>query len=173
MNIANIACLQAPEVVNLYALNVSPYTVRNAIRRRFEANRYVTDKKAVDVLLMKGWQEYQETMNVWKQPDHIYGILLENQGASRPPRTFLQKFYEGEWCLVSFRIKLFSVVHRQRRGCRFACGKWDVLESLYLSVDIPQSIKFTLLRSYHATLTFTDKYPGSPSCLRGTPPPLQ
>lgn len=95
-------CSQAPEVVDIYALNVSPSAIRNAIRRRFEANRHVTDRKAVDVLLTKGWQEYQETMNLWKQPDHIYGILLEDQGASRPPRTFLQRFYEGEWCSVLF-----------------------------------------------------------------------
>lgn len=83
-------------MVDLYALNVSSAQIRTAIRRRFEANRHLTDTRAIDVLLLKGWQEYQETMNVWKQPDHVLGILLEDQGASRPPRTFLQKFYEGE-----------------------------------------------------------------------------
>lgn len=99
----------------------------------------MTDKKAVDVLLLKGWQEYQETMNVWKQPDHIYGILLEDQGASRPPRTFLQKFYEGEWYFFSFGMGLLSAVRRQGRGCCFACGEWDLLETLYLDVHFPQS----------------------------------
>ncbi|GLB44205.1 putative complex I LYR family protein [Lyophyllum shimeji] len=83
----------APEIVDLYALNVSPARVRHAVRERFEKNRYVTDKRAIDVLLLKGRQEYQETMNCWKQVDHIMGILLPSQ--SRPPRTFLQKFYEG------------------------------------------------------------------------------
>ncbi|KAF7977902.1 hypothetical protein HWV62_1420 [Athelia sp. TMB] len=88
-------CRSSQEVVDLYALNVSATQIRSAIRRRFEANRHITDTRAIDVLLLKGWQEYQETMNVWKQPDHVLGILLEDQGASRPPRTFLQKFYEG------------------------------------------------------------------------------
>jgi len=32
-------------------------------------------------------------MNVWKQTDHVAGILLQPQ--DRPRRTFLQKFYEG------------------------------------------------------------------------------
>lgn len=67
--------------------------MRHAIRQRFEKNRYVTDPKAIDVLVLKGRQDYQETMNCWKQIDHVMGILLEPQ--QRPQRTFLQKFYEG------------------------------------------------------------------------------
>ena len=84
---------QAPEIVSLYALNVSPAYIRHCIRQQFERNRYVTDPRAIDVLLLKNRQEYQETMNCWKQLDHIMGIMLKPQ--ERTPRTFLQKFYEG------------------------------------------------------------------------------
>ncbi|EMD35146.1 hypothetical protein CERSUDRAFT_139986 [Gelatoporia subvermispora B] len=83
----------APEICSLYALNVSPAYVRHCIRRKFEANRYVTDQRVIDMLYLKGRQEYQETMNCWKQTDHVMGILLE--APHRPQRTFLQKFYEG------------------------------------------------------------------------------
>ncbi|EED78569.1 predicted protein [Postia placenta Mad-698-R] len=83
----------APEMVSLYAIPVSVQYFRQCIRRKFEENRYVTDQRVVDVLLLKGRQEYQETINLWKQTDHVMGILLETQ--SRPPRPFLQKFYEG------------------------------------------------------------------------------
>ncbi|KAF7297270.1 hypothetical protein MIND_00960200 [Mycena indigotica] len=83
----------APEIVSQYYLDASPTQLRHAIRLRFEANRHVTDVRAIDVLLLKSRQEYQETMNMWKQPDHIYGIML--QPRERPQRTFLQKFYEG------------------------------------------------------------------------------
>ena len=38
-------------------------------------------------------------MNCWKQLDHIMGILLQPKG--RPPRTFLQKFYEGTFALAA------------------------------------------------------------------------
>ncbi|KAM6493274.1 hypothetical protein JOM56_011408, partial [Amanita muscaria] len=86
---------QAPEIVQLYALNVSPAYVRHCIRERFEANRYVTDQRAIDVLLLKWRQEYQETVNCWKQRDHVEGILLAPQ--HRPQRSFLQKFYEGKF----------------------------------------------------------------------------
>ena len=53
----------------------------------------MTDTRVIDVLIQKGRQEYQETLNCWKQLDHIMGILLQSKG--RPPRSFLQKFYEG------------------------------------------------------------------------------
>jgi len=83
----------APEVVDQYALDVSPTQLRHAIRMRFETNRTVSDVRTIDMLLLKSRQEFQETMNMWKQPDHIYGILL--QPKERPPQTFLQRFYEG------------------------------------------------------------------------------
>ncbi|KAF8154191.1 hypothetical protein B0H34DRAFT_80383 [Crassisporium funariophilum] len=83
----------APEIVEVYALNVPPAYVRHAIRQRFERIRNVTDPRAIDVLLLKMRQDYQETMNCWKTADHVMGILLEPQ--DRPQRTFLQKFYEG------------------------------------------------------------------------------
>ncbi|KJA17894.1 hypothetical protein HYPSUDRAFT_145867 [Hypholoma sublateritium FD-334 SS-4] len=84
----------APEITSMYALSVSPAYVRHALRQRFERTRHVTDPRAIDVLLLKGRQDYQETMNCWKQTDHVVGILLEPQ--ERPQRTFLQKFYEGK-----------------------------------------------------------------------------
>ena len=92
--------IQAPEIVSLYALNVSPAYVRHCVRQHFEQNRYVSDTRVIDVLVQKGQQEFQETMNCWKQLDHIMGILLQPKG--RPPRTFLQKFYEGALVLAGF-----------------------------------------------------------------------
>lgn len=82
----------APEIVEIYGLDVSPAFIRHTIRQKFEANRYVHDVRAIDVMVHKGRLEYQETMNCWKQPDHVLDML---QNKSRPQRTFLQKFYEG------------------------------------------------------------------------------
>jgi len=83
----------APEIVALYTLSVPPAYIRHSIRQRFERTRNVTDLRAIDVLLLKERQEFQETMNGWKQTDHVVGILLQPQ--DRPQKTFLQKFYEG------------------------------------------------------------------------------
>ncbi|KAI0092291.1 NADH-ubiquinone oxidoreductase Complex1 subunit [Irpex rosettiformis] len=83
----------APEIVSLYSLSISPQYVRQQIRQRFEENRYVTDLRVVNQLYLQSRQEYQETMNFWKQKEHVMGKLLLPRG--RPQRTFLQKFYEG------------------------------------------------------------------------------
>lgn len=57
----------APEICALYALNVSPSTIRLKVREDFERLRNVTDLKVINALLHKNWVEYQETMNCWKQ----------------------------------------------------------------------------------------------------------
>jgi hypothetical protein len=59
------------------------------------------------VLLLKGRQDFQETVNGWKQTDHVDGILLQPQ--DRPQKTFLQKFYEGEFISYTFRTFHISV----------------------------------------------------------------
>ena len=93
--------MQAPEIVAMYTLPVSPAYVRHAIRQKFETNRNVTDSRAVDILLHQSRQDYQECMNVWKLPDHVMGILLKSN--EPPQKSFLQKFYEGEWYRCSRR----------------------------------------------------------------------
>lgn len=84
----------APEICTLYALDVPPAKIRHAIRQKFENNRFVTDPRAIDILIHKSRQDYQETMNLWKQNDHILGLFLADEGP-KAPKTFLQKFYEG------------------------------------------------------------------------------
>ena len=112
---------QAPEIVSLYALNVSPAYIRHCVRQHFEQNRYVSDTRVVDVLIQKGRIEYQETMNCWKQLDHIMGILLQPKG--RPPRTFLQKFYEGAFSkrFVGCHTCSQRSVQRKGRGRGTSC----------------------------------------------------
>ncbi|CAO3597022.1 unnamed protein product [Absidia cylindrospora] len=61
---------------------------------QFEQHRYVEDLQVRDVLLAKGQMEYQETMNVWKQNNHIMNYFA-NDEAEPKPATFLEKFYEG------------------------------------------------------------------------------
>ncbi len=100
----------------MYALSVSPAYVRHALRQRFERQRHVTDSRAIDVLLLKGRQDYQETMNCWKQTDHVVGILLQPQ--DRPQRTFLQKFYEGECPTAVFACCLSELMWSQARTRR-------------------------------------------------------
>lgn len=68
----------------------------------------------IDHLLLKGRQEYQETMNFWKQKDHVMGKLLAPRG--RPQRSFLQKFYEGTpRCLFLMSATMTFGIRTRRR----------------------------------------------------------
>ncbi|GAA6063498.1 hypothetical protein JCM10212_004457 [Sporobolomyces blumeae] len=82
----------APEIVQLYALNIPAYTIRAKVREMFEKNSNVTDPEAVDILLLKGYQEYQETINCWKMESHVMRFFAEEELPARP-NTFLESFY--------------------------------------------------------------------------------
>lgn len=106
--------IQAPLVVSQYALPVSVGHFRHAIRQRFEMNRHVTDLKAIDVLLLKGHQDFQETMNTWKLPDHVMGILLKPQ--ARPQKTFMQKFIEGRLNIPFLKLIMTVITGRDEEA---------------------------------------------------------
>lgn len=61
----------APEITQLYALNVPASAIRAKIRNDFERNKNVTDLQTIDILLTKGYMEYQETVNCWKMESQI------------------------------------------------------------------------------------------------------
>ncbi|GAA5980468.1 hypothetical protein JCM11641_003405 [Rhodosporidiobolus odoratus] len=82
----------APEIVQLYALNIPTYAIRAKIREEFERNAQVSDIKAVDVLLLKGYQDLQETLNCWKMDSHIFRWFSKEELPPRP-ETFLEGFY--------------------------------------------------------------------------------
>ena len=92
----------------------------------------------IDHLLLKGRQEYQETMNFWKQKDHVMGKLLAPRG--RPQRTFLQKFYEGapRNPFITSATMTFGI--RTRRGpspssCNRDLAAQYTLDTLYLALS--------------------------------------
>ena len=89
------------------------------MRQKFEANRHVTNPKAIDVLILKGRQEYQETMNGWKMNDHVCGILLDSN-TKRSRKGFLERFYEGKVesnaCRIELTIFIFFRVGRDEQA---------------------------------------------------------
>ncbi|WFD21648.1 ndufa6 NADH-ubiquinone oxidoreductase subunit [Malassezia equina] len=87
------SCYRAvPEICALYPLDVPPALLRAKIRTMFERNRHITDVAILDVMLHKGYQEYQETVNAWKQTPHIMKWFAEEEAPAKP-KTFLEKFY--------------------------------------------------------------------------------
>ncbi|EIW68868.1 hypothetical protein TREMEDRAFT_68834 [Tremella mesenterica DSM 1558] len=84
----------APEIVTLYSLNISPSMIRLKKRQDFERNRDITDLSIINILLQKNQQEFQETMNCWKQEPHIMH-WFKTYSDPPAPQTFLDKFYAG------------------------------------------------------------------------------
>jgi NADH dehydrogenase (ubiquinone) 1 alpha subcomplex subunit 6 len=64
----------------------------------------VTDPKIIDVLISKERMEYQEIMNCWKMNDQLLGLFAQPDGGKPAEGTFLQKFYQGEYRLVSLSL---------------------------------------------------------------------
>ncbi|GAA5827844.1 hypothetical protein JCM11251_007697 [Rhodosporidiobolus azoricus] len=82
----------APEIVSLYALNIPHHAIRAKVRQQFERNSGVSDLAAVDVLLLKSYQDLQETLNCWKMDSHVFRWFADEELPPRP-NTFLEGFY--------------------------------------------------------------------------------
>jgi NADH dehydrogenase (ubiquinone) 1 alpha subcomplex subunit 6 len=65
--------------VTLYAANLPATAIRAKIRQQFEKNKYVDDLEAVDILLLKGYQEFQETINAWKMDSHLMRMFNDEE----------------------------------------------------------------------------------------------
>lgn len=125
---------QAPEICALYPLDISPLMLRAKLRTMFERNRDVTDVAILDVLLLKAYQEYQETMNVWKQVPHIMRWFAEEEvrffvtyaGASYVPSpSNLQPNPRRSW--TSSTRRATTVVALRTK----ACDRWRYSSPVY------------------------------------------
>lgn len=86
---------QAPEIVNLYVLDMPVPAVRSKIRQEFERHRYINQLSVVDVLITKNNMEFQETMNYWKQiPQLMKYFRAEEDPRSIRPQDFMTAFLE-------------------------------------------------------------------------------
>ncbi|KAJ4353893.1 uncharacterized protein N0V89_005623 [Didymosphaeria variabile] len=86
----------APEIQNMYTLSMPISQLRTKMRQEFERHRYVNQLRTVDVLLFNSHQEYQETLNYWKQLSHVLKYFrTEEEPKARLPSNFINGFLEG------------------------------------------------------------------------------
>ncbi|KAF3770398.1 NADH dehydrogenase, alpha subcomplex, subunit 6 [Cryphonectria parasitica EP155] len=87
----------APEIQTMYNVPLPVSVIRTRMREEFEKHRYVSKLPVVDVLLFQSHAEYQETMNFWKQTNHVMSYFQEEnfRGDKRLPTNFMSGFLEG------------------------------------------------------------------------------
>ncbi|KAK0174682.1 hypothetical protein PV327_010422 [Microctonus hyperodae] len=84
---------QIPYIAFDYDIPVTEDVMRAKLRELFYKNKNVKDIRAIDLLVIKGQMELQETAQLWKNQGTFMNYF--NETVEKKPTDFLSKFLSG------------------------------------------------------------------------------
>ncbi|KAI1289734.1 NADH dehydrogenase [ubiquinone] 1 alpha subcomplex subunit 6 [Halotydeus destructor] len=85
---------QVPYILHDYHLNLSEKQMKEKLREFFYRNKNVSDIRVIDMLIIKGQMELNETVNKWKQECHVMNWFKPT--VNPRPKDFISKFLAGK-----------------------------------------------------------------------------
>jgi NADH dehydrogenase (ubiquinone) 1 alpha subcomplex subunit 6 len=85
---------QIPRILHDYELPVSESRMKAKLREMFAQNKNVSDIRAIDMLVIKGQMDLNETVHKFKQPCHVMNYFKTTHNPK--PKDFISKFLAGK-----------------------------------------------------------------------------